>query len=63
MINITAEERSILAILTGHVNQVNTELQASIAARANYIKTLEDKYSAEFDPKTGQLNAKRKETK
>lgn len=63
MINITKEERSILAILTGHVNQVNTELQASIAARANYIKLLEDKYSAEFDVKTGQFKPKGKETK
>jgi len=61
MTNITTEEKAALAVLTGHVNQVNSELVASMNARKAYIALLESKYTAEFDERSGNFNPKKKE--
>ena len=63
MINITNEEQWALNVLNGTLNAAHQELQRAIAAKQAYIKLLESKYSAEYDPATDTLMPKKKEGK
>jgi len=42
-------------MLNGVITTTQSELQRQMEARNAYIKLLENKYGANFDPKTGQL--------
>jgi len=61
MINITNAELWAFNVLNNTVNNAQAELQRAIASRNAYVKLLEDKYNAEFDPESGQLKSKGKE--
>lgn len=63
MIQITQEELWAFNILNNQVKNVQSELQKDIAARDSYIKLLEKKYKAIFNPQTGQLEPKPKTEK
>lgn len=52
---ISQEETWALSILTATAQNQQAELQRVMAARESYIKLLEDKYKATFDPQTGQF--------
>jgi len=63
MINITNAELWAFNVLNNTVNGAQAELQRAIASRDAYVKLLENKYNAEFDPKSGQFKSKGKEAK
>lgn len=63
MVNITNAELWAFNVLNNTINNAQGELQRAIASRDAYIKLLEDKYNAEFDPKSGQFKPKEKEGK
>lgn len=62
-IELTQEEVWTFNILNSNTQNIQNELQRSVAARADYIKLLEMKYDAVFDPESGSLYPKPKEEK
>jgi len=58
MIQISQEELWGFNVLDGQVRNIMTETQRLQAARDAYIKLLELKYNATFDPKTGTFEEK-----
>ena len=56
---ITQEELWAFNILNNQVQNVQAELQKDIAARDSFIKLLEKKYKAVFNPEKGQLEPKK----
>lgn len=60
MIQLTQEEIWAFNILNKGVENVQAELGRTISAKDAFIKLLEKKYKAEFDPATGTLNKKEK---
>ena len=63
MVSITNAEQWALNVLTGTLDSAGQELQRAIAAKQAYIKLLEGKYGAEYDPATDTLMPKKKEGK
>ncbi len=61
MIKLAQEELWAFNILEAQIRNVQEELQRDIAARDSYIKLLEGKYEAVFNPAKGQLEPKPKE--
>ncbi len=61
MIQLMQEEVWAFSILNNQVTNVQAELQRDIAARGSFIKLLEGKYDAVFNPEKGQLEPREKE--
>lgn len=59
MIQPTQEEIWAFNILNANTQKVQEELQRCIAAQQSYIKLLEKKYKAVFNPQTGTLESKK----
>ena len=55
IVKLEQEETWIFNMLNGVITTTQSELQRQMEARNAYIKLLENKYGANFDPKTGQL--------
>ena len=63
MIQITQEELWGFNVLDGQVRNAMAEVKRLQAARDSYIKLLELKYNAVYDPKTGTFGPKPKKEK
>jgi len=61
LIELTKEEIWASNILNGQINNAQAELQRVAAARNAFIKLLEIKYNAVFDPKSNKLVEKSKQ--
>jgi len=59
MIQLTQEEVWVSNILNNSIQQMQAELQRNVAAQSAFIKLLENKYKAMFDPESGQLKPKK----
>lgn len=55
MIQLTQEEIWAFNVLNSSAQNAQAELQRAIAARDAYIKLLENKYEATFDPQSEQF--------
>jgi len=61
MTQLTQGELWAFNILNNQVQNVQAELQRGVSAREAFIKLLEVKYKAKFDPATGTLEPKKEE--
>ncbi len=60
MIQLQEDELWAFNILNNQIKNVQEELGKDISARDAFIKLLEVKYKAKFDPTSGTLNKKGK---
>jgi len=58
MIQLTQEEVWAFNILEVNAQNAKAELQRAVAARDSFIRLLEGKYDAVFNPNTGQMEPK-----
>lgn len=58
MIKLDEAEVWAFNLLNSSVTNAEAELNRTVAARSAYVKLLESKYSAVFNPLTGEFTAK-----
>lgn len=63
MVNITNAELWAFNVLNNSINSTQAELQRAIASREAYVKLLEGKYHARFNPEDGKFYAQEHQAK
>lgn len=60
MVKLTEQELWAFNLLNSSATNTQAELNRMVAARDAFVKLLEIKYDATFDPSTGRLETKKK---